>query len=74
MFNPLLFLCPTYSVNYLLFDLQPVFSSSVIADMMRPDGSSTIQVLSGDSLSAELAHELMCIQVRVGEWFNEFHY
>ncbi|KAE9464668.1 hypothetical protein C3L33_03463, partial [Rhododendron williamsianum] len=29
----------------------------------RPDGTSTISVLSGDSLSAELAHELMSIQV-----------
>lgn len=31
--------------------------------MMRPDGFSTISVMSGESLSAELAHELMGIQV-----------
>lgn len=43
--------------------MQPVFSPSVLAEIMRPDGSSTISVLSGESLSAELAHELMSIQV-----------
>lgn len=42
---------------------QPVFSPSVLAEMMRPDGSSTIPVLNGESLSAELAHEIMGIQV-----------
>lgn len=47
--------------------LQPVFSSSVLAEMMRPDGSSTISVLSGENLSAELAHELMAIQVTIEE-------
>ncbi|KAH9784000.1 SMG9-like protein [Citrus sinensis] len=47
----------------LLLDTQPVFSSSVLAEIMRPDGSSTIPVLSGESLSAELALELMSIQV-----------
>jgi len=31
--------------------------------MTRPDGSSTISLLNGESLSAELAHELMGIQV-----------
>lgn len=31
--------------------------------MIRPDGSSTISILGGESLSAELAHELMGIQV-----------
>lgn len=30
---------------------------------MRPDGSSTVSVINGESLSAELAHELMSIQV-----------
>ncbi|KAK9266740.1 hypothetical protein L1049_012539 [Liquidambar formosana] len=45
--------------------MQPVFSPSVLAEMMRPDGSSTISVLSGESLSAELAHELMGIQLGV---------
>ena len=46
-----------------IFGVQPVFSPSVLAEMMRPDGSSTIPVLSGESLSAELAHEIMSIQV-----------
>ncbi|KAH7538426.1 hypothetical protein FEM48_Zijuj03G0198200 [Ziziphus jujuba var. spinosa] len=44
---------------------RPVFSPSVLAEMMRPDGSSTIPVLSGESLSAELAHEVMSIQLGV---------
>lgn len=43
--------------------MQPVFSPSVLAEMIRPDGSSTVSVISGESLSAELAHELMSIQV-----------
>lgn len=43
--------------------MQPVLASSVLAEMMRPDGSSTVPVLGGESLSAELAHELMNIQV-----------
>ena len=42
-----------------------MFSPSVLAEIMRPDGSSTISVLSGESLSAELAHELMSIQVNI---------
>ncbi|CAI0390604.1 unnamed protein product [Linum tenue] len=42
----------------------PVFSPSILAEMMRPDGSPTIPVLNGgENLSAELAHEVMCIQV-----------
>ncbi|KAG8647916.1 hypothetical protein MANES_09G124800v8 [Manihot esculenta] len=49
----------------ILLDTQPVFSPSVLAEMMRPDGSSTISVLSGENLSAELAHELMAIQLGV---------
>lgn len=49
----------------ILLDTQPVFSPSVLAEMIRPDGSSTISVLSGETLSAELAHELMCIQLGV---------
>ncbi|TKY71109.1 SMG9 protein [Spatholobus suberectus] len=49
----------------ILLDTQPVFSASVLAEMMRPDGSSTISVLSGEALSAELAHELMGIQLAV---------
>ena len=43
--------------------LQPVYSPSILIDMMRPDGSSTLPVLSGDPLPADLAHELMGIQV-----------
>lgn len=50
------------SERLILLDTQPVFSPSVLAEMTRPDGSSTISVLSGESLSAELAHELMGIQ------------
>jgi protein SMG9 len=43
--------------------LQPVYSPSILIDMMRPDGSSTLPVLNGDPLPADLAHELMGIQV-----------
>ncbi|CAN6223506.1 unnamed protein product [Urochloa humidicola] len=49
----------------ILLDIQPVYSPSVLIDMMRPDGSSTIPVLNGDPLSADLAHELMGIQLGV---------
>ncbi|XP_065853858.1 uncharacterized protein [Euphorbia lathyris] len=49
----------------ILLDTQSVFSPSILAEMMRPDGSSTISVLSGENLSAELAHELMAIQLGV---------
>lgn len=52
--------CQTKSI----FALQPVYSPSLLIDMMRPDGSSTIPVLNGDPLSADLAHELMGIQVK----------
>ncbi|XP_043726106.1 protein SMG9-like [Telopea speciosissima] len=48
-----------------LLDTQPIFSPSVLAEMMRPDGSSTISILHGESLSADLAHELMGIQLGV---------
>ncbi|KAF3432666.1 hypothetical protein FNV43_RR23768 [Rhamnella rubrinervis] len=51
--------------RFILLDTQPVFSPSVLAEMMRPDGSSTIPVLSGETLSAELAHEIMSIQLGV---------
>ncbi|XP_050915393.1 uncharacterized protein LOC127130426 [Lathyrus oleraceus] len=46
-------------------DVNPVFSASVLVEMMEPDGSSTISVMSGEgeSLSAQLAHEVMAIQV-----------
>ncbi|OWM75751.1 hypothetical protein CDL15_Pgr021916 [Punica granatum] len=47
----------------ILLDTQPVFSPSILAEMMKPDGSSTIPVLGGEPLFAELAHELMAIQV-----------
>lgn len=46
-----------------------MFSPSVLAEIMRPDGSSTISVISGESLSAELAHELMSIQVTLKRAF-----
>ncbi|GAB2293889.1 hypothetical protein Dimus_028101 [Dionaea muscipula] len=49
----------------ILLDAQPVFSASILAEMTRPDGSSTVPVLSGENLSAELAHELMGIQLGV---------
>jgi len=50
----------------ILYCVQPMFSPSVLVDMMRPDGSSAISVLNGESLSADLAHELMGIQVILG--------
>ncbi|KAL6606509.1 hypothetical protein ACP70R_042162 [Stipagrostis hirtigluma subsp. patula] len=49
----------------ILLDTQPVYSPSILIDMMRPDGSSTIPVLNGDPLTADLAHELMGIQLGV---------
>lgn len=49
----------------ILLDTQPIFSPSVLAEMMRPDGSSSISVLNGENLSADLAHELMGIQLGV---------
>ncbi|KAF3790739.1 Smg9 protein [Nymphaea thermarum] len=53
------------SERLILLDTQPVFSPSVLAEMMRPDGSSAVTVLTGESLSAEMAHELMNIQLGV---------
>ena len=52
--------------NEIIFALQPVYSPSVLIDMLsvRPDASSIIPVLNGDPLSADLAHELMGIQVK----------
>ncbi|CAN1345166.1 Nonsense-mediated mRNA decay factor SMG9 [Linum perenne] len=50
-------------VFLLLSSSWPVFSPSILTEMMKPDGSSIIPVLNGENLSAELAHELMCIQV-----------
>ncbi|KAJ7515037.1 hypothetical protein O6H91_23G069000 [Diphasiastrum complanatum] len=51
--------------RFILLDTQPVFSASVLTDAMRPDGSSAVSVLGGDTLSAELAHELMALQLGV---------
>ncbi|KAL9274400.1 hypothetical protein AKJ16_DCAP13250 [Drosera capensis] len=42
---------------------RPVLSASILAEMTRPDGSSTVSVLNGENLSAELALEVMGIQV-----------
>ncbi|KAJ0788297.1 putative P-loop containing nucleoside triphosphate hydrolase, protein SMG9 [Helianthus annuus] len=53
------------SERIILVDTQPVFSPSVFADIIRSDGSSTISVLAAESLPAELAHELMSIQLGV---------
>ncbi|AES97911.2 SMG9-like protein [Medicago truncatula] len=53
------------SERIILLDTQPVFSASVLAETIKPDGSSTIPVMRGESLSAELAHELMDIQLAV---------
>ncbi|XP_054822058.1 uncharacterized protein LOC129320569 [Prosopis cineraria] len=53
------------SERIILLDTQPVFSASVLAEMMRPDSSSTVSVLSGESLSAEIAHKIMGIQLAV---------
>ncbi|XP_073032740.1 uncharacterized protein [Primulina eburnea] len=53
------------SERIILLDTQPVFSPSVLAEMIRPDGSSTLSVISGESLSAELAHEMMGIQLGI---------
>ncbi|KAL6533434.1 hypothetical protein OROMI_027546 [Orobanche minor] len=50
------------SERIILLDTQPVFSPSVLAEMIRPDGSSTVSVISGEPLSAELAHEMMSVQ------------
>ncbi|KAJ4804040.1 Protein SMG9 [Rhynchospora pubera] len=47
----------------ILLDTQPVFSPTVLADMIKPDGSCAIPVMSGEPLSAEMAHELMGIQM-----------
>ncbi|KAF5203395.1 Smg9 [Thalictrum thalictroides] len=49
----------------ILLDTQPLFSPSVLAEMMRPDGSSTISLINGESLSADLAHELIGIQLGI---------
>lgn len=43
--------------------MQPLFSASVLVDLMRPDGTSNISVMGGEVMSAELAHEIMGLQV-----------
>jgi protein SMG9 len=43
--------------------MQPVFSASVLVDLMRPDGTSNTPVMGGETMSAELAHEIMGLQV-----------
>ncbi|MQM14840.1 hypothetical protein Taro_047774 [Colocasia esculenta] len=53
------------SERLILLDTQPIFSPSVLVEMMKPDGSSSIPVLNGESLSADVAHELMGIQLGV---------
>ncbi|XP_010549827.1 PREDICTED: protein SMG9-like [Tarenaya hassleriana] len=51
--------------RFILLDTQPVFSPSILAEMIKPDSSSSIPVLAGESLTAELAHEIMCIQLGI---------
>ncbi|KAK1305024.1 hypothetical protein QJS10_CPB11g00090 [Acorus calamus] len=51
--------------RFILVDAQPVSSPSVLVEMMRPDGSSSVPVISGESMSADLAHELVGIQLGV---------
>ncbi|CAA6667027.1 unnamed protein product [Spirodela intermedia] len=53
------------SERLILLDAQPIFSPSVLSDMTRPDGTSSIPVLNGEPLSVDLAHELMGIQLAV---------
>ncbi|XP_058088943.1 uncharacterized protein LOC131235676 [Magnolia sinica] len=47
----------------------PLFSPSILVEMIRPDGSSSVSVLNGESLSADLAHELMGIQA-ASHWLH----
>ncbi|KAH0449628.1 hypothetical protein IEQ34_020320 [Dendrobium chrysotoxum] len=56
---------PDFTLSAIACHSQPIFSPSVLVDMMRPDGTSAISVLNGESLSADLAHELMGIQLGV---------
>ncbi|XP_071712140.1 uncharacterized protein [Rutidosis leptorrhynchoides] len=54
------------SERIILLDSQPVFSPSVLAEMIRPDGLSTVSIFGGgEPLPAEMAHELMSIQLGV---------
>ncbi|KMZ74691.1 Protein SMG9 [Zostera marina] len=49
----------------ILLDTQPIFSSSILAEMMKSDGSSSIPIVDGDYVPAVLAHEIMGIQLGV---------
>ncbi|EFJ17128.1 hypothetical protein SELMODRAFT_114916 [Selaginella moellendorffii] len=53
------------SERLILLDTQPIYSSSVLMDLTLPDGSSSLQLLSGESISGELAYELMGLQLGV---------
>ncbi|KAK2429579.1 protein SMG9 [Trifolium repens] len=54
------------SERFILLDTQPVFSDSALVEMMmKLDGSSTIPVMTEESLPAELTQELMDIQLAV---------
>ncbi|XP_074311495.1 uncharacterized protein LOC141647275 [Silene latifolia] len=53
------------SERFILLDTQPLFSPSVLAEMTRPDGSSTVPILTGETVSSELAHEILGIQLGV---------
>ncbi|GAQ89077.1 putative SMG9 [Klebsormidium nitens] len=48
-----------------LLDSQPVFSPSVLTDITRPDGSSSVTPFPGDPPAAELALEAMALQQAV---------
>ncbi|KAG0560396.1 hypothetical protein KC19_10G178000 [Ceratodon purpureus] len=49
----------------ILLDTQPIFSASVLVDLMRPDGTSNTPVMGGETMSAELAQEIMGLQLGV---------
>lgn len=56
------------NINLMIFSCyfrisQPIFSSSILAEMMKSDGSSSIPIVDGDYVPAVLAHEIMGIQV-----------
>ncbi|KAL7599654.1 hypothetical protein Lser_V15G27120 [Lactuca serriola] len=66
---PLWYFTPKRIYNQLVLNIEsllkgPYFclhSPSILAEMIRPDGSSIISVLGGEPLPVELAHELMGI-------------
>ncbi|KAK9740636.1 hypothetical protein RND81_03G050100 [Saponaria officinalis] len=53
------------SERFILLDTQPVFSPSVLAEMTRPDGSSTVPLLTAETVSSELAHQVLGIQLGI---------